>query len=1290
MVSLGGSDGLGNVQETIGRYRILDKLGQGGTCRVFRVFDPEHQRTCALKVLLDNANVLRFKREFRSMARLDHPNIAKVYEFGESGQDVFFTMEFIEGGDLKSWFRTIRTRRRERSFPESEDEFREIIDLFCRICDPLQYIHLQHIVHRDLKPANIMLTADNRVKLMDFGLVKESELMDESLTRTGMFIGTVAYMSPEQGMGRSLDHRSDLYSLGIILYEACTGRIPFQGENVLNIFMQHIRDVPEPPRKINPAVPIPLDRLIMKLLEKQPIDRFNSAADLVADLHGVYAAVASETTQEEVIPALSDTTTETGRASDTHPLLLAPGLIGRDHELTRIRNRLDHLSGRGAGVVLIQGEAGMGKSALIRETASGARIRKCAVMRSVCSEVERYPYSAFVPVLEAIAEKLSAMPSDDVLRFLQGRGEILASICPRFLDIPAMHGHTLPAALEPAQQKIRAFDAIKTLLFSYAASRPVVVCIDDLQWADELSIELLHYLARVLCEAERGQARPVLFIAGYRKTELRDNDTFWHHHERILSYPDCEEFVLSPLDVRATRQMVRAMLGAGQVSAGILDRVYRESGGNPFFIEEILRLLIEDESLSLVQGQWTPESTSDDASAGRRFDSISGRLTRKIPDRLNRMISRRVAGLSEKTREVLSRASVIGGQFEFEMLLRLCDVSEDDLLDHLDEAIRMNILEDAPGSIGKALRFTQNLICKMLYDGLSNLRRNRLHQKVAETIIALHGPSSEPHIEVLAYHFDHAQQFKPAIEYYSRAARLDLTHSIANAACAHADRILALLPHARMAEDQRVAAHLNALGLRGESYEMMGKFESAMTDFSTIFDLAAAHGEAELQAKALRSKGRLHVKLGDHEAAMEAFQQSLNLMPDMPETASERAYIDANIALVWLNLGEAQKALELFIMLRKKIHDLDPPVAAMCDSNIGLACYYLGDYPRALESLQNAVDRYHALNEPNQILKVMNNIAGIHMARGDTAQVLSTNMQSLALARKIGDIHSIAVLLGNLALIHQEHGDYVLASEHFRESLEISRSNGDKVGIAIALINVGNMMMDLGNEHIPEQNYTSAYEIAEETGERWLAVIAMHQMGEFRIIRHSLERAESILIKCRDDARQIGLRTIEVQSAANLGYIRAIRDRSAAAIEIAQQALNEAKQIGDMDGVLRTLWRLSAIQLLFGAPDKAIRTSVEGLNIARKREYRMYEWRFWAQAGDALLALDRRKPAYRALSRGAYVLEYLADNTTADDRRTFFRTPDVASVLDRLQFLADAERDSMMAALCRRLLDPAG
>lgn len=1271
---------------SIGRYEIRRKLGQGGVCKVFEAFDPDRNTICALKVLLDNSNALRFKREFRSMARLEHPNIAQVFDYGEDTDHVFFSMEYIQGGDLKQRIHTPKGSEGDRLVPSRPSEFRVIIDLFIRICDPLNYIHSRHVIHRDLKPANIMLTEHDEVKLMDFGLVKETDLIEDSLTQTGMFVGTVAYMSPEQGLGRSLDHRTDLYSMGVILYEICTGRLPFRGDSILAVFMKHIKESPIPPRVINPDIPSDLEQIILRLLEKQPINRFNSAGELhnalvrirqqgIQDTEGSLDQTLSITFQNRIASIV-----------EQPPVLLAPGLIGRDRELAKLRERIDCLEDNRGGVVFIEGEAGMGKSAFIQEIATIGRLKGAMVLKTVCAEVERFPYGAFLRPLETIADKLASLDDEPAMKFLQGRGPILASICPRFLEIPALAGVSPIAQLEPLQHKLRAFDAIKTLLHNLSADRPVLIVIDDIHWADDLSFELLHYLTRALTDTDPSSRMATLIVAAYRSTELQALDTFMKSREGIIASGDCTEIVLASLDMDWTRQLVEAMLGVHDITQDLIEQVYRESGGNPFFIEEIIKGLIDERFLSFNSGAWRFDMDQTEHMMIPGLDTQTISIVH-IPERLKNVIVKRISRLTDKTREMLGRASVLGVHFQFALLTAISDIGEDELLDMVDEALRARVLEEVSGAGGSELRFSQNIIVSVLYESLSTLRRNRLHVRTAEAILRLTGDECAAHYERLAYHFDRAQQARKAIEYYLKAARFAIRSVIPRSARQYAHRTLELLPKSGLPQNEIAQQELDTLGLRAQSFEMTGNLDQALGDYREQFAIAQRMNDNRTLGRGLLNIGRIQVLTGGLNDALESFQKSLEYLPESPENDSDRLFIAANLAQVWLNLGNFRRASELFQTLRDKADKQDPPVAAMCESNLGMAYYYLGDYDKALSVLEQSISRYRAMGEQHQILKVMINIAGIHMARGDTAKALESNRDSLQIARKIGDVYHIAIIQGNLALIYQEQGEYNLAAQAFRESLDIARSIGDRAGMAIALINTANLLLDMGDRTEPAVNYRAAIEIAEETGEKWIRVFSLNLLGEYHIATDEMGLARGYLQNAQEESRRIGMQALEIQTTANLCLVESHIGSEAHALEQGFDTHERAVSLGDSDAILKTRWRLAEICLICSMPRDALRIAVDGLKVAKRRQHLTYEWRFLLLIGQSIDAKIVPRHAIRPLKRAVRILANIHGRLDARYQSTYRMQSIIQTGIERLLALARQLKDSSTVSLCEELMN---
>jgi serine/threonine protein kinase len=289
------------------RYRIQRRVGAGGMSYVFAAKDEELAETVALKVIkpdfaLDEEFVTRFKREVRITRQIRHPNVVQVFEFGRTwvgGTELYYlTMELLKGQDLGAWLRA-----------QKPAPLADVLRVGLQLCEALDEAHRAGVIHRDIKPQNIFVEPNDQVKLMDFGISRVTHMT--SVTQGGKLIGTPRYMSPEQIHGRtSPDHRSDLYSVGIVLYELCTRRKPFDGENTIEIAMKQLQEMPQSPRQLNPRVLVALDQVIMKCLEKDPSDRFQSASELHDALEGILSRPRASATAKTVVgdaPPLNET-----------------------------------------------------------------------------------------------------------------------------------------------------------------------------------------------------------------------------------------------------------------------------------------------------------------------------------------------------------------------------------------------------------------------------------------------------------------------------------------------------------------------------------------------------------------------------------------------------------------------------------------------------------------------------------------------------------------------------------------------------------------------------------------------------------------------------------------------------------------------------------------------------------------------------------------------------------------------------------------------------------------------
>jgi len=278
-----------------GRYEILQELGRGAMGVVYQAQDPQINRTIALKVLREDRVtsedfVQRFLKEAMAIGRLSHPNIVTIYDVGRDHGTVYLAMEFLEGRPFNDIIR------------ESTLSPRQIAELAIQLADCLDYAHKKGIVHRDIKPSNIMMTPDGKVKLTDFGIARIEDASMHQQTRAGEILGTPVYMSPEQVMGQQLDGRSDLYSLGVILYELAAGSRPYSGENLASIFRAITLDNPKDPAEIHAGIPPGLAKLIMKSLNKKADDRFQTGSEMAEAFRGLLKEMESAGEQKVLEP----------------------------------------------------------------------------------------------------------------------------------------------------------------------------------------------------------------------------------------------------------------------------------------------------------------------------------------------------------------------------------------------------------------------------------------------------------------------------------------------------------------------------------------------------------------------------------------------------------------------------------------------------------------------------------------------------------------------------------------------------------------------------------------------------------------------------------------------------------------------------------------------------------------------------------------------------------------------------------------------------------------------------
>jgi predicted ATPase len=865
-----------------GRYLVRRPLGQGGQKRVYLARDDRLDRDVVIGLLktevVSSDSVPRLIREAQAMARLgSHPNIVTVYDIGDQDGRPFIVSQYVEGGSVADLVKSSDKHR----LP-----FDQVIRIASQICHALTHCHSQGIIHRDLKPGNVWLSQDGTAKLGDFGLAVSADF--SRITLEGALVGTVVYMPPELMLGHPAEPRSDLYSLGVMLYEMVTGRPPFMGDQFVAIISQHINSPPVAPSWHNPEVPKALEALILRLLAKSPIERPSSAADVVKALTAIDSSSPESTPIQQDAKSLSR---------------LAGGVfIGREQETKELRVALnDTLAGKGRLFMLV-GEPGSGKTRMAEQLATYASLCNAQVLMGGCYEGEGAP--AFWPWLQIIrcfAEEIDA----DRLASIMGPGaadiaNVVSEIKERLPELPA------PPTLEPEQARFRLFDSVTTFLKNASRLQPLVIILDDLHWADKPSLLLLQFLARELKDAR------ILVIGTYRDIELGRQHPLSQTLGELSRQGLSARIVLRGLTEQDVARFIEMTAGISP-KENLVKTVFQQTEGNPFFLNEIVRLLV-------VEGQLErPQVTT---ASGVR-----------IPEGVREVIGRRLDQLSERCNKVLTIASLIGREFSLDALEPLCEVSGDQLLELLDEATAARVITEVP-QVVERYHFVHALIRETLYDEISTARRVRFHRRIGEVLEKIYANSIDSHLTELAHHFFQAApsgDSSKAIDYSIRAAQRANSQLAYEEAAIHYEHARMLIElQDEVDEDQRCKMSLEL----GEAHKKAGNNAKARESFLQAAEIARKRKAPEQLAHAALGVGTGMVASGRiDQVEVDLLKEALSVFSE--EDSALRARLLARLSLaLYYAPAEREEINNQAVEMARRVNAPSAIVAALYSRHV--------------------------------------------------------------------------------------------------------------------------------------------------------------------------------------------------------------------------------------------------------------------------------------------------------------------------------------------------------------------
>ena len=966
------------VGTSIGHYRLDALIGRGGMGEVYRGLDTRLNRPVAIKLLAAalaqrERSVERFLREARAASALNHPNIVTIYEAGTTPSGGhYIVQEFVEG-------RTLRTLLQHGLTLPTQ------LDIARQVARALATAHAVGIVHRDIKPENVMVREDGYVKVLDFGLARltsldpaEQPTATDNETTAGTILGTAAYMSPEQAQGLFVDARSDIFSLGVLLYEVATGRRPFTGASSFAILAAVVSQHQVPAARVNAALPAALDALIQRMLAKERAQR-PSASEVEATLGSLL----------------------TGPTDDSAPAAVVARrtTVGREAERAELRASFARAAAGESAFLTITGEPGLGKTMLVEDFLAELEVSplRPVVARGRCSE-RLAGSEAYLPVLEALDNLLKQKSGESFAELMKSSAPTwyfhVATLTPDASSTEQLRENVRGASQERIKRELAA------LLQQISQVRPVVLFFDDLHWADVSTIDLLNYLA-IHFDTVR-----LLVLGTYRPSEMAvAQHPFLQVRSELQTRGVLSEMMLEFLDRDDVERYLAIEFPEHEFPRALGDLVHARTEGNPLFMADLLRYLKDRHAITRDGGRWSLVGTVAD-------------VERDLPESVRSMIVRKIDRLDEADRRLLIAASVQGPEFDSAVVSEALEMAAEEVEDRLERLDRIHFFvkpageeEFADRTLTLRYRFVHVLYQNMLYASLQPTRRASLSGRVAAAIVRHQGDQSPAGAAQLAILFEGARDFRSAAAQYLEAARHAATLLAFREAVSLSRRGLKCV-QALPEDPGRVQQELGLQLILGLSLRSIQGWAAPEVEkvYTRARYLCQELGDTPELFPVLWGLTLYHAIRGDLRVFQPLAEQ---LIAQATETKQQPYLVAAHQMMASVNefLGNTVASSDHFeqaiALYRPEQHlafiarfGIDPGMIALTLSVRPL--WFLGFPDRSLARIHETVTRARALKHPISIVFAVCLAENVHLLRGEASEAAALGDEMIAICREYG------------------------------------------------------------------------------------------------------------------------------------------------------------------------------------------------------------------------------------------------------------------------------------------------
>jgi len=1034
-------------------------------------------KTVAADASLSGA-VEGFKREFGVLARLRHPNLVSVYDYGVADPGIlYFTMEYVAGPNLRSYSEGLGLEA--------------IVPLIVEICRALSYLHARGVVHGDLKPSNV-LVVENRVKLLDFGLAFESR--EDVVWPSG--VGTRGYTAPELQLARPVDWRADLYSLGALWYELLVGAPPLLGPSYDQQAAQALAGALGS-REAGGRIA----DVVLRLLAASPQDRYVSANAVIAALNeALRSSYALETRETAASYALQ------GR------------FVGREKERESLLDAWRRAQDADAEIVLIAGERGVGKTRLAEEFGIQAALEGARFVVGHCVESGGGSYQPWREILRVLSRHVEGSDLAEMAHL----GPALAALMPELWERPYMVGAGPPHELDPHAAQLRLNETIVDTLRAAAASRPTILVLEDFHWADEASVDLLSYLARA------GELKGLLTCVTFRDEELEEG-----HPLRALANERVSRLYLPTLTPAATADLVQSMLGLRELPPAVAERVQSTTGGNTYFVQELVRSLAdEDAVLQRTATGWRVDEAAMASAAlpGSIREAILRRLEH-LP-RLHRQVLQHAAMIGPVFWDgAVSRVQSLAGQRLRDVLRSLCerglilkrdrsqipgareyafqqtvlyDITYESIHDHQRRAGHAQVADWLVEQGAKSEEEWSGLIAWQLEASGSTERAAAYYRRAGEQAAAQFANA-----QAVSY-LSRALELMPEADRAGRCAVLLTREKVYDLQGAQEKQVEDLARAAALVADlgdvhRRAEVAVRQAYLTARS----GDHDATVAAACSAIDLAQLAQDPGIESDAHMQWAVSLWMHGEYDAARSRLQHGLALARAGRVRRAEGDALNV-LGIVSVEQGRTGDAVAFFeraAAIRQQINDRVGHCAAL--NNLAHIFLYQGEYTRAKDSMERSLAITREIESRGGECIVLANLGLLFDALGQYATAKSHLEQALKISREIDSQVWESWQQAYLSLLHHHMGDDVTSAELGERALEIARELWDRMAEGVASTHLGHALCALGRLDEAAGSYERAVQLRRELGQEPLAVEGLAGLARVALARGALDEAQA-------------------------------------------------------------------------------------------------------------------------------------------------------------------------------------